>query len=62
MTDLGEWLRLIGCVIVGLAGLFLAAAGQRGTEYEFGMVLFIAGVCYAFYLIKQHFDRIDGHN
>jgi hypothetical protein len=45
--------------LVGIAGLFLAAAPEGGFSSGLGFAVFVAAVIYAFALIKRHFDRID---
>jgi hypothetical protein len=46
--------------VASIVGLFIAASGSDGNPYAIGMGLFVAGLAYAFLLIKQYFDRIDG--
>lgn len=60
--ELNEWLRLLLAVVVGLVALFTAASSQDGTASGFGLAVFIAAACYAIYVIKQYFDRLEGHS
>ena len=61
MMELNEWLMLLLATLVGIGGLYLASSAGQGTAYTIGLVVFVAAVGYAFYLIKRHFDRIEGH-
>ena len=55
-----EWFLLILAAAAGIAGLFLAAASGAGTtEYILGLSGFVAGIIYAFALLKRVFDRMD---
>lgn len=57
--SLGQWFVLAVTCIVGVIGLLLAASGGENS-YALGLMLFVGAVIYAFILIKQHFDRVDG--
>jgi hypothetical protein len=59
---LGQLFVLALATVVGIAGLFLAAASGGGASNCIGLAIFVVSVAYAFVLIKRHFDRIDaGH-
>lgn len=62
MMELNEWLMLLLAILAGIGALFLAASAGQGSAYAIGLVVFIAAVGYALYLIKRHFDRIEGHS
>ena len=57
---LREWLLLLITFLVGLGALFYASGPRAGAAYGIGLVVFGVAVIYAFRLIKQHFDRVDG--
>lgn len=44
-------------ILIGLAGLFMIAAG--GAVYGLGMAVFVVAVVLGLYVIKRHYDRID---
>ena len=57
---LAQWLLLLMCCLVGIFGLFMAAADAgEGTLYAFGLLVFAASVVCGFALVKRHFDRVD---
>ena len=60
--ELNEWLVLLLTVAVGLGGLFVAASAMQGAAYGVGLAVFAAAVGYALFLIKRHFDRIEGQH
>jgi len=59
LVTLGQFFVLALTVLVGIAGLFLAAAPEGGFSSGIGFSVFLAAVIYAFAFIKRHFDRID---
>jgi membrane protein implicated in regulation of membrane protease activity len=56
-VSLGEWLALVLSCGAAIVGLLVAASDGMGTTYTIGVMLFVAGVIYAFYLVKRYFDR-----
>lgn len=60
--ELDEWMMLLIAVVVGIGALFVAASADGGTTTGFGLAVFIAAVGYAIYVVKRHFDRIEGHS
>ncbi|MEO3474573.1 hypothetical protein AAFN86_22085 [Roseomonas sp. CAU 1739] len=52
---------LITYVVLGLVGLFLAAAARDVGIAIFGWGLVLFGVLNAFNAIKVHFDEQEGH-
>ena len=42
-----------------IVGLLVAASDGQGTTYTIGVMLFVAAVIYAFYLVRRYFDRAD---
>ena len=62
MMEMNEWLTLLLAAAIGLAGLFLAASSPQGTINGIGLSVFVAAVGYAIFLIKRHFDRLEGHS
>lgn len=62
MMEMNEWLMLLVAVVIGLAGLFWAASVPQGTVSGFGLAIFVAAIGYAMFVVKRHFDRIDGHS
>jgi hypothetical protein len=58
-VSLGQWFVLAVTCVVGVIGLLLASSGGENI-YALGLMLFVGAVIYAFILIKQHFDRVDG--
>jgi hypothetical protein len=49
-------------VVIGLAGLFLAAAWGSGSLHDGGIGLFCASGLVVFMSLKRVFDRLDRHN
>ncbi|HEY1933048.1 MAG TPA: hypothetical protein VGG99_13625 [Acetobacteraceae bacterium] len=62
MMEMNEWLLLLASVVVGLFGLFVAASEPQGTMSGIGLAIFAAAAGYAIYVIKRHFDRLEGHS
>jgi hypothetical protein len=56
---LRDWLLLLVTTLVGLGGLFYASSGSGGPSYGIGLVIFALAIVYAFYQVKQYFDRVD---
>jgi ABC-type maltose transport system permease subunit len=56
---LKNWLLLAASIVVALFGLAYSAGGTNTPAYGIGLVVFLAAVGCAFYLIKQYFDRVD---
>ena len=48
-------------VVIGLAGLFLAAARGSGSLHDAGIGLFCASGLVVFMSLKRVFDRLDRH-
>ena len=48
-------------VVIGLAGLFLAAAWGSGSLHDGGIGLFCASGLVVFMSLKRVFDRLDRH-
>jgi hypothetical protein len=46
-------------VVIGLAGLFVAAGWRQGALHDAGVGLFVVSGIIVFFDIKQVFDRID---
>ena len=46
--------------IFALFGLFLLAAAQDAGTTLFGLGLFGFGVLFALFLVKRHYDHMDG--
>jgi hypothetical protein len=57
--SLGQLFVLALTVVIGIAGLFLAAVQEGGAASTIGLVIFVAAVVYGFAFIKRHFDRVD---
>jgi hypothetical protein len=53
---------LLAAVVVGIGALFVAASAEGGTTTGLGLAVFIAAVGYAIYVVKRHFDRMEGHS
>jgi hypothetical protein len=49
-------------VVIGLAGLFLAAASGSGSLHNGGIGLFCASGLVVFMSLKRVFDRLDRHS
>ncbi|HEY1796971.1 MAG TPA: hypothetical protein VGG57_12725 [Stellaceae bacterium] len=49
-------------VVIGLAGLFLAAAWGSGSLHDGGIGLFCASGLVVFMSLKRVFDRLDRHS
>jgi len=62
MMEMNEWLMLLAAVVVGVGALFVAASAEGGTATGLGLAVFIAAVGYAIYVVKRHFDRLEGHS
>lgn len=56
--ELHEWMLLAMAAIVAVQALFMM--GNPGSAYWLGLFIFPAAVAYAFWRIKQHFDRLAG--
>jgi hypothetical protein len=48
--------------VIGLAGLFVAAAWGSGSMHDGGIGLFVASGLVIFMSLKRVFDRLDRHN
>jgi hypothetical protein len=48
--------------VIGLAGLFVAAASGSGSLHDGGIGLFCASGLVVFMSLKRVFDRLDRHN
>ena len=57
--SIGQWTVLALAILVGIAGLLLAASQNEGATYGIGLALFAVAVVYVFACLKRHFDRID---
>jgi hypothetical protein len=55
------WLVVPVFTMLGLAGLFLAAAWQYGSLHDSGIALFAVSGLAVFLSIKRVFDRLDSH-
>ena len=62
MMEMNEWLMLLAAVVVGVGALFVAASANGTTTTGLGLAVFIAAVGYAIYVVKRHFDRMEGHS
>ena|SRR5437763_3728601 len=48
-------------VILGLAGLFIAAGSEHGSLHNAGIALFAASGLAVFLSLKRVFDKLEGH-
>ena len=46
--------------VLGLVGLVLASGAIDDGMYQFGLALFAFAFLFDLWLIKSHFDRVDG--
>ncbi|HYD98779.1 MAG TPA: hypothetical protein VEH84_05310 [Alphaproteobacteria bacterium] len=61
MSVANRWLYGAVAVIVGLYGLYMEAH-EPGSMRNVGMMLFLGAVFAVGWLIRNHFDEIDGGN
>lgn len=51
-----NWITAIGTAILALLGVFLASRAADGAVYTFGLLLFLFGVLFNFYIIHRKTD------
>jgi len=60
MGNLGNWILGAATAIMAVGGLFVAARAGAGVAYYGGLLFFLFGTGFIFYLIKVTFDH-EGH-
>ena len=56
-----SWITALGTAVLALLGLFLASRAADGSMYTFGLLLFLFGVLFNFYIIhKRTGQQPDG--
>lgn len=48
-----RWITAIGTALLGLLGLIIASRAADGMTYTFGLLLFLFGVLFNFYVIHR---------
>jgi ABC-type uncharacterized transport system permease subunit len=61
MSGIGMWIAGVIGAAMALIGLVLASANHGGPMYVMGLVIFVAGAAFVFWLIKRYFDQQEGH-
>ena len=57
MSNMSLTISLVIMSLIALVGLVIAARSVDGAIYAFGLLLFLFGVLFDFWLIKRYFDR-----
>ena len=57
MSNMSLTISLVIMSLIALVGLVVAARSVDGAIYAFGLLLFLFGVLFDFWLIKRYFDR-----
>lgn len=59
MSGLAYWITGGIAGLIGLVGLFVAAASETTALYVTGLVVFVLALVLDFWLVKRWFDRIE---
>jgi len=51
-----NWITAVGTAILALLGIFLASRAVDGAIYAFGLLMFLFGVLFNFYIIHRKTD------
>lgn len=60
MTDIGDYVIAALVTLLALLGIFLAAFADDNGIYIFGLGLAAFGVLFDYWLLKRHYDQVDG--
>lgn len=58
---MSHWILGVFATLCALLGLFLAAGARDAGILLFGLGLFVAGVLFAWWMIKTAYDEAEAH-
>tara|TARA_R110000868_G_scaffold46376_14_gene153309 strand:- start:16178 stop:16366 length:189 start_codon:yes stop_codon:yes gene_type:complete len=57
MENFSNWILGFFSIVMGIAGLFVAARAGEGLGYYGGLAMFVFGVAFVFLLIRTSLDH-----
>lgn len=62
MENFSNWILGFASIVMGIAGLFVAARAGEGLGYYGGLAMFVFAVAFVFILIRTSLDHEEQHH